>query len=225
MLGAFQLLRDNDRVRLAPGSARLLAFLALAGRSVHRLVVATHLWPEASEGHAYGNLRATLGRLRGAGRAALQVGPSELGLAGCVQVDLNEARALAHRLLDPFVPPPTADVSMAAISVLSCELLCDWYDDWVIVEAEDWRQLRLHALEALAGHLSQANRFGHATVAARAAIRADPLRETAHLALIEVHLAEGNQSEALREFERYRALLKGELGLEPSRRLHRLVGM
>jgi DNA-binding SARP family transcriptional activator len=36
--------------------------------------------------------------------------------------------------------------------------------------------------------------------------RADPLRESAHGALIAVHLAEGNQSDALREFERYRAL-------------------
>jgi DNA-binding SARP family transcriptional activator len=38
-----------------------------------------------------------------------------------------------------------------------------------------------------------------------------------------VHVAEGNQSEAVREFARYRALLRGELGLEPSPRLRQLV--
>jgi len=38
-----------------------------------------------------------------------------------------------------------------------------------------------------------------------------------------VHLAEGNQSEAVREFERYRALLHTELGLDPTPRLRRLV--
>jgi DNA-binding SARP family transcriptional activator len=36
-------------------------------------------------------------------------------------------------------------------------------------------------------------------------------------------LAEGNQSEAVREFERYRTLLNAELGLEPTQRLHRLI--
>jgi DNA-binding SARP family transcriptional activator len=36
-------------------------------------------------------------------------------------------------------------------------------------------------------------------------------------------LAEGNQSEAVREFMHYRALLHSELGLEPTPRLRRLV--
>lgn len=224
VLGGFQLLSEEDPVRITPGSARLLAFLALARRSVNRLVVATSLWPNASEEHAYGNLRATLGRLRGTSRAAVRVDPAELGIAAQVRVDLNDARALAHRLLDPVLPPTGADVSLSAVSVLSCELLCDWYEDWVIVEAEDWRQLRLHALEALAGHLSRNHQFGHATVAALAAIRAEPLRESSHVALIRVHLAEDNRSEAVREFERYRALLLDELGLEPSGRLRELVG-
>ena len=225
MLDRFQLLSDDDLVSLAPGSARLLAFLALARRSVHRLVVATNLWPEASENHAYGNLRAVLGRLPARGRAALEVGQSQLRLAECVSVDLDEARALAHRLLDLAVPPAVADLSTAAVAALFCELLCDWYDDWAIVEAEDWRQLRLHALEALAGYLTEANRFGQAVIAARAAVRADPLRESAHVVLAQVHLAEGNQSEARREFERYRALLNAELRLEPTRRFCDLVGM
>ena len=37
------------------------------------------------------------------------------------------------------------------------------------------------------------------------------------------HLAEGNQSEALAEFNRYRALLRAELGLDPTPRLCELV--
>jgi DNA-binding SARP family transcriptional activator len=37
-------------------------------------------------------------------------------------------------------------------------------------------------------------------------------------------MAEGNQSEALGEFERYRVLLRAELGIEPTTRLSRLLG-
>ena len=51
----------------------------------------------------------------------------------------------------------------------------------------------------------------------------EPLRETARQSLIEVHLAEGNQAEAIRELDRYATLLGEELGLEPTPRLRRLV--
>ena len=82
---------------------------------------------------------------------------------------------------------------------------------WVLLEAEDWRQMRLHGLEGLAGRLAAAGRWGEA---AGAAVRADPLRESARASLIQVHLAEDNQSEAVREFARYQELLHVGLGLE-----------
>ena len=106
---------------------------------------------------------------------------------------------------------------------LSRDFLPGWYEDWVLLESEDWRQLRLHALEALAGRLTAAGRFGEAALAAHGAIRADPLRESARACLIRVHLTEGNRSEALREFERFSHILKAELGLTPTPQLRRLV--
>ena len=112
---------------------------------------------------------------------------------------------------------------MAAVTTLSADLLPGWYDDWVLTEAEEWRQLRLYALEALAGRLAAAGRSGEAVCAARAVVRAEPLRESGYATLIRVHLAEGNQSEAVRQFARCRLLLHAELGLEPSPQLHQLV--
>jgi SARP family transcriptional regulator, regulator of embCAB operon len=100
------------------------------------------------------------------------------------------------------VTPDGAELGMAAVPVLSADLLPDWYDDWVLLEAEDWRQLRLHALEALAGRLIALGCWGEAANAAGAAVRAEPLRESARAALIQAHLAVGNQSEAVREFTR-----------------------
>jgi DNA-binding SARP family transcriptional activator len=78
-------------------------------------------------------------------------------------------------------------------------------------------------LEALADQFTAVGCWGRAADAARAAVRAEPLRESAHAALIQVHVAEGNQSEAVREFTHYRALLHSELGLEPTPRLCRLM--
>jgi DNA-binding SARP family transcriptional activator len=205
------------------GSQRLLALLALRDRALTRASVAGTLWPEASEDHAYSSLRSALGRLSRVTRDAVVVTPLDLSLADDVKIDLREARALAHRLLDPAATLPKPDLGAASVGVLSIDVLPDWYDDWVLVEAEEWRQLRLHALEALTERLLAEERFGEATGAALAAVRAEPLRESSRAAVMRVLLAEGNQAEALREFDRYRTLLHEELGLEPTARLRDLI--
>jgi SARP family transcriptional regulator, regulator of embCAB operon len=223
LLGGFGLFCGHILLRVPRASQRLVAFLALHGGMVRRTAIAGSLWPDASEDHACCNLRQALARLQRTARQALATSKLELGLADEVRVDLRHARALAGRLLDPAVPPEQSDLNPAAVGILSTELLPDWDDDWVLLEAEDWRQLRLHALEALAGRLAAAGRCGEAAGAAGAAVRADPLRESARASLIQVHLAEGNQSEAVREFARYQALLHVDLGLEPTPRLRHLI--
>ncbi len=221
LLGHFEL-RDGDTRIALPGSAqRLLAFLALGG-AVRRAAAAGSLWPEASEVHAFGNLRSALSRLGATGHQAVRADAVDLELQSGVPVDILAARELALRLLAPG-PPTPSELSPTSVVVLSAELLPGWYDDWVVVEAEDWRQRRLHGLEALAGHLTRAGRYGEAVLAAGAAVRAEPLRESAHGVLIAVHLAEGNNGEALNQFERLRVLLWAELRLEPSARVRALL--
>jgi DNA-binding SARP family transcriptional activator len=223
LLGGFALFWGGSILGIPRASQRLLAFLALHGRMVKRAAVAGKLWPDASESHAYANLRSALARLHGTAHKALATSKLELGLAEGVTVDIRRAQALARRLLDPAVMPDRSELGMDPVPALSADLLPDWYDDWVLIEAEDWRQLRMHALEALARRLIALGRWGEAVDAAGAAVRAEPLRESGRAALIQVHLAEGNQSEAVREFRRYQALLRSELGLEPTRRLRQLI--
>src|SRR5947209_6421286 len=216
LLGSFRLLHAGHVVRMSPGAERLLAFVALHSQPVARLVVAGTLWSEVSERRAYATLRSSLSRLDPAARRAVRVDPVAVRLADEVAVDFQDARALAHRLLAPAATPSGDDLSPAAIVALSRDLLPGWYEDWVLLESEDWRQLRLHALEALADRLTAAGRFGEAAIAAHAAIRVDPLRESARACLIRLHLTEGNQREALRQFERFSHILKAELGLAPT---------
>jgi DNA-binding SARP family transcriptional activator len=223
LLGGFTLFWRSSVLGVPRASQRLLALLALHGRMVKRVTVAGTLWPDASESHAYSNLRSALARLQSTARKALATSKLELGLAEGVTVDVYHAQAIAARLLDPAATPSQSELGGATFAALSTDLLPDWYDDWILIEAEQWRQLRLHALEALAGRLVGAGRLGEAAGAASAAVRAEPLRESGRAALIRVHLAEGNQSEAVREFTRYQALLDAELGLAPTPRLRQLV--
>jgi hypothetical protein len=84
-----------------------------------------------------------------------------LGLG--IGVDLHDVQSLAGRLLSA-----AGAVAPAEAAGFSAESLPGWYDDWVLLEGESWRQLRLHALEAVAGVLAQAGRFGVGVAAAQA---------------------------------------------------------
>jgi len=224
LLGAFDLRVGGRSVdTLAVGSQRLLAFLALHDRSVARIAMAGAMWPDASDERAGISLRSALSRLDPATRDAILSASPGLSLAEAVGVDLRDGQALARRLLQTGAPVSDADLSPAAVALLSLELLPDWYDDWVVAEAEDWRQLRMSALEAQAALLVRAGRLADAAGAARAAMKVEPLRESAHASLIRVHLAGGNQSEALRVYDRYRTLLRSLLDLEPSPHITALV--
>ena len=83
------------------------------------------------------------------------------------------------------------------------------------LDRERFRQIRLHLLETLCEELLEAGRYAQAIEAGYAAVCGEPLRESAYRALIRAHLAEGNTSEAIRQYERFRELLKRELDLEP----------
>jgi DNA-binding SARP family transcriptional activator len=216
---------DGSRPALSGGSQRLLAFLALRTGAVTRGTAAGSLWPAASGDHAGSSLRSALSRLDTTTRDAVAVTDIDLRLADDVNVDIRDSQGLARRLLEPEVAPTGNELGAPAISALSRDLLPDWYDDWVVPEAEEWRQLRLHALEALSQRLTTAGRFAQAMGAALAAVRVEPLRESATAAVIRVHLLEGNQADAMREFRRYRALLQRELRVEPTTSLFELVGV
>lgn len=227
VLGNFDLRRADDTTllpALTPEAQHLLALLAIRNRLVSRASIAGTLWPEASDRHAHASLRSALSRLTQMAHDAVVVTDTDLQLSSSVIVDLHEGRRLADALLGTSPEHPLlSQLGADAVETLSFDCLPDWYEDWMLVEAEEWRQLRLHALAALALRLSKERRFSDAIAAALAGVRADPLRETAWATVIKMHLAEGNQSEALRSFTRYRCLLVGELGIEPTPALRALL--
>ena len=223
LLGGFVFSVGGDALLgVSAGSQRLLAFLAVRDRAMPRNHVAGTLWPESTDDHAGASLRSAVSRLRGPARAAVTVTAADLSLAEGVAVDVHHSQQLARRLIDRDGARSDGDIGAASVSALSGDLLPGWYDDWAVIAAEDWRQLRMHALEAVAARLTDADRLAEAAAAALAAVRAEPLRETARAALIRVHMAQGNQSAAYGEFERYRVLLRAEIGVEPTARLTEL---
>jgi DNA-binding SARP family transcriptional activator len=204
---------------LPRGVQRLVAYLSLAGRPP-RAVIAGRLWPDVPEDHAHGSLRSALWRLHKVAPGLVEVCGGALALAEGVRVDVRELGEWARWVRD-------LQCCMDEVTIpdggLCGELLPGWYDDWVLLERERLRQLRMHALELVAARLTAAGRHGDALQAAYAAVRAEPLRESAHRTVVRVHLAEGNVAEALRSYDRFRVLLAEELGVTPSRQMLELV--
>lgn len=221
VLDAFALQAAGTAIELPEGMQRLLAFLAQHGPSP-RAVVAGTLWPEAPEAHALASLRTGVWRLNKVVPGLVCADGLRLGLAPSLSVDSREQEACATRLLrqdpddEPWVPE-------GVLSLWKRELLPGWYDDWIIFERERLCQLRLHALEQTARLLVGRHELNTALQLALEAVRTEPLRETATIALMSVYLAEGNVADAIHQRDVFADHLWRELGLEPSPLLARLV--
>lgn len=220
LLGGFDVTWAERSVALGPSSERLVALLACRARALPRHLAAGLLWPDRPEGRAKANLRSAVHRVLSSYPGLITSSSRHVALGASVHVDFQVAAAAAQRILAGSVDDLCAQVRAA----LTLDLLPCWdEDDWIVEERETFRQNRLHALEILCLTLARRARYGEAVDAALAAVRAEPLRESAHRALVMVHLLEGNYREALRQYERCRTLLHDELGIEPSTRLHELI--
>ncbi len=221
LMNAFELECDGALLHLPASAQRVLAFVALHNRPLRRSYVAGSLWLDSPEDKAYANLRSALWRLHRHGRRLVETHGAELTLGSEVDVDLRELERLARSTVAGNAP---ADLAAVSASLFASDLLPDWYDDWVTIEREHYRQLRLHALDALCERLTAAGCLEQALQVGLEAVAGEPLRESAHRALVGVHLAEGNVAEAVRQYRLFRRLLHEELGLEPSRLMEELIG-
>jgi DNA-binding SARP family transcriptional activator len=127
---------------------------------------------------------------------------ADLSLAPDVIVDVAAVRADAAALRGGVLP------AQLELDRLGLDLLPWWYDDWLMIERERLRQLRLHALEQASSLLLARGQYETALDAALLALGCDELRESAHRCIVRAHLAEGNIGEALRQRDRYVAALR-----------------
>lgn len=202
LLGRFELTVGGRPALPGHAAERVVAFLALRGSPLARVHVAASLWLETTDARASASLRSALWRVRRAGDGVIVTTPTHIRLSPEVALDVHDLVGVARELaLDGKRLDRVPDVLVAG------EVLPDWYEDWVLIERERLRQLRLHALDAVAERFLEASQFAAAAEAALAALESDPLRESTHRILVQTHLAEGNVSEAPRQLRLYRRLL------------------
>jgi DNA-binding SARP family transcriptional activator len=222
LLGGFRLSVAGVEDPLPVGAQRVLALLALRGR-MSRSRTAGLLWPDATERRALACLRTAIWRVNHVAPHLLRVSTVSVDLAPQVDVDVRRLERAAEAL---------TEVEAGHDQVLGVwrwaprgvgDLLTDWEDDWLTADRLRVQQLQVHVLELFAARFTELGRFGPAMEAALAALRADPLRESAHRAVIRVHLAEGNPVDARRALDFCRLVLAREAGVEPSGATTQLV--
>ncbi len=214
LLGKFVLAREDGYVALPIGAQRLLAYLAIHGPAPRPVIIGA-LWPNVGAQQARGCLRTAIWRLNRDEPRLIRATDDTLMLQPDIAVDATAFTDSARRILQGSLSPGAEWAVLGARG----DLLPGCNDDWVIFERERLRQLRLHALDALASWLAAQGRYGDALNAAMECTRLEPLRESAHRTIIAIYLADDNLTEALRHYESFRALLRTELGIRPSPQL------
>ncbi len=220
LISEFQLIVGDASVAVPHGVQRLLAFLAMAARPVSRSRLAGQLWLDVPEWRALGNLRSALWRLRRIRRPIISSQDDRLALDPDVEVDVFDLSGLMRRLT---IEPDDEDLDRLPQVLDATEVLPGWEDEWIIVERERFRELRIYALERASEALLARGRHSAAVQAAMAAIETEPFRDSAQRLLVRAYLDEGNQAAALRTYHAFRDLMEMELGLEPSEAMATLI--
>jgi DNA-binding SARP family transcriptional activator len=213
--------RAEGRLRGRQGKLLFAYLLLHRGRSVPRDELIEALWPDSHADH--GALLSTLlSRQRSAlpgvelhGRHELQL---ELPADAWVDVDAavealarTEAAMTRGRWRDAWGP------AHVALAITESPLLPGFDAPWLVPRRRELEELLADALECMAwvGLRLGGSELAAAERAARKLIALAPLRESGHVALMEVQAARGNAAQALTTYEDLRARLREELGATP----------
>ena len=224
LLGDFVLLQDGRTVS-GLDTSRLQALLAylLLHRDAPQLrhYLAFVFWPDSDEGQARTNLRNLLHRLRQAWPevdAYLTIETKSMSWRPNVQILLDTAAFTQAIEQAQTAAAPAAALAhwQQAINLYTGDLLPGCYDDWIESERTRLHQLFLQALATAVQLATEMQDYVAAVQFGRRLLAADPLRETAYQELMNLHIQSGDRAAALRVYHRCAALLRRELGVDPS---------
>lgn len=205
----------------------LLRILALrSGKPVRVGDVLGALWPDVDPGRGRVSLRNALSQLRRVlGPTSIERRPDGLVLhdAWVDSVALQSLAAEAGRhARDGRLPTAVRVAREAEALYLGPVTAHDPDAEWVIPEraalATTFREMLLDA----ADHCVELGWMRDGVELARRALEADTTSERAYRVLMRAHAGLGETERALREYERCRAVLAEELGIDPSARTRAL---
>ena len=227
LLGAFEVRVDHQlvppavwRQRRAAAIVKLLALEPTRAR--HREQLLDIFWPDLDPDSAANNLRVALHHARlgleraGAPSGVFLVRDGELLVLGPrnrVVVDVEMFAEESSRAWQS----DDLDIAARAVDLYTGDLLPDDpYEDWAASRREGLRASYLTLLNRLAELYETKGELSQAIVDRERILQADPLDETAHRALMRLHVRMGNRTVALGQYARLHSLLEREPWITPA---------
>ncbi|MCI0476184.1 MAG: bacterial transcriptional activator domain-containing protein, partial [Anaerolineales bacterium] len=214
LFGTFTLLDGARAVPLPASSARaLLAYLLLHHAQPHpRAVLVGIFFPDLSEIRARRALSQALWHIRHALPRLIQADAETIQVShdASIWVDVEEFRKIS----DLSSPSLTSNLQ-SLISLYRGDLLEGFYDDWLLLEREQLREMYLQALERLVQVYKSTQHYADALNAALKLTTSDPLRESAHREVMRLYFLLQRPDAALKQFATCRQILSTELALDP----------
>lgn len=218
LLGACEIHWQGRSYPVARRQTRALLYrLAAAPGILPRSELAFLFWPDTDEAAA----RRQLTRLVSSLRAALPAPELLLVTEEAVGLNQEQSDSDARRLLAAAgsadlatlqaVADRCAGTFMAGFALPDSEE----YETWQAETARHMEFLCLQTLERLVDLHTAGDNRQVAISYASAYLQKDPLAETMHRRLIALHVAVGDRSAAIRQYERCALVLEKELGVSP----------
>lgn len=230
--GRFELSGEGGTVQhwRRRSAERLLKFLLVNGRRVHRDVLLDMLWPEVPSGSSIRGLRVTLHALR---RAVAQVAPKDAPLEiirtegdTCVlntrslwiDSDVFDERYSAALRFERLHQFEAAVREYAAAEALYRDdfLIDDLYVDWTVLPREEFKDKYLLILTKLAEFSLAAMDLDGCIRRSHALLAKEPCREDAYQRLMQCYARLGQRGSAVRWYQICERTLRDELEVAPS---------
>lgn len=235
LLGTLELWRENQRVLPHAWGSRKACqvfkiLVTFRQRTVSSDELIEWLWPDLSPESARNSLWVAVNHVRrllepeatgrGASSFILTKPPGyRFDPAGRCQIDVDAFLDQVHSGQER----QRRGEWMAAVNAyLAAQVLYrgdylaeDPYADWAIPTRERLREMLLELKDNLAACYLLLGRYQEALDEACQVLDHDPCHESAWRLLMEAYYRQGDQDRALRAFERCRAILAGELGVDP----------
>ncbi|MHB8644171.1 MAG: AfsR/SARP family transcriptional regulator [Thermomicrobiales bacterium] len=227
--------RETGIVRPLNGKVRdLFSYLLVAREVVHsREQLANIFWGDRDGEKARHCLNTTLWRLN---RTLASSGASNQLRIGAYNIGFNvssdcwidvvefETRCNWAEASGRTSPEQQATLYSQAVTFYEGDLLTDCYEDWCVIERERLRCLYARALKWLITYHIAREEYAPAIEYARRALACDPLYEEVHRQLIQIYLATGQPTDALRQYRSCEEIVRRELAQEPMPETQALLG-
>ncbi len=239
LLGGLSILIDGSPIVEIPTQKTrgLLAYLAMeAGRPIRRDVIAELLWSGQPRGVARTNLRQALKNLRKWIGDDIRSSPIIHASRDTIEFASSKAYQLDVRRFQDLIGEVRSHNHASLVACEECgqnlreaiagyqgDFLGDFYladsrefEEWATVLREALRHQLCFALEALVDIAIEQDALEKATSYAGTLVSMDPWNEAKHRMLMRLLASTRRQSEALRQYDACRKILREEFETEPS---------